>query len=75
MVRNTYPDTLSYPMGDVVNLRVARKRQKRREAEQSAAANRLTHGRSKAEQNQTRAANDKAQGKLDQHRVETGDRQ
>lgn len=62
-------------MGDVINLRGARKRQKRRQAEQSAAANRLTYGRSKIEQNQTRAASDKAQNKLDQHRVETGDRQ
>ena len=75
MALNPYLDTLSDRMGDVVNLRTARKRQKRREAEQSAAANRFIHGRSRTEQNQTRAANDKADSKLDQHRVETGDRQ
>jgi hypothetical protein len=75
MALNPYLNTLSGRMGDVVNLRTARKRQKRREAEQSAAANRLSHGRSRTERNQTRAASDKAQSKLDQHRVETGDRQ
>jgi predicted DNA-binding ribbon-helix-helix protein len=36
-------------MGDIVNLRTARKQAKRLEAEQKAAANRLAHGRSKAE--------------------------
>ncbi|MGA2943506.1 MAG: DUF4169 family protein [Xanthobacteraceae bacterium] len=62
-------------MGDIVNLRSARKRQKRRESEQSAAANRLVHGRTKAERTQTRSASDKAQRDLDQHRVERGDGQ
>jgi Domain of unknown function (DUF4169) len=65
----------SFLMGDIVNLRSARKRQKRRESEQSAAANRLVHGRTKAERTQTRSASDKAQRDLDQHRVERGDGQ
>jgi hypothetical protein len=62
-------------MGNVVNLRTARKRAKRREAEQKAAANRLAHGRTKADRTETQSRNDKAQRSLDLHRVETGDRQ
>ena len=62
-------------MGDVVNLRTARKRAKRLKAEQKAATNRLTHGRTKADRTATQSRNDKAQRSLDLHRVETGDRQ
>jgi hypothetical protein len=62
-------------MADVVNLRTARKRAKRRDAEQKAAANRLAHGRTKADRTATQTRNDKAQRSLDLHRVETGDRQ
>jgi hypothetical protein len=65
----------SYLMGNIVNLRTARKRAKRREAEEKAAANRLAHGRTKADRTATQSRNDKAQRSLDQHRVETGDRQ
>ncbi len=60
-------------MTSVVNLRIARKRAKRRQAEQEAAANRLTHGRSKAERHLERARSDKAKIRLDQHRIEAGD--
>jgi Domain of unknown function (DUF4169) len=60
-------------MAEVVNLRTERKRAKRRQAEQGAAANRLAHGQSKAERNLKRSQNDKAQRSLDQHRIETGD--
>lgn len=62
-------------MSDVVNLRTARKRAKRLKAEQSAAANRLAHGRTKTERTLTRVRNDQVQGSLDQHRIATGDRQ
>jgi hypothetical protein len=62
-------------MGDVVNLRTARKRAKRREAEQKAAASRLVHGRTKTDRTATRSRNDKAQRSLDLHRVETGEGQ
>ena len=62
-------------MGNVVNLRTARKQAKRREAEQKAAANRMAHGQTKADRTVTRSRNDKAQRSLDLHRVETGDRQ
>jgi hypothetical protein len=62
-------------MGDLVNLRTARKRAKRRQAEQQAASNRLVHGRSKAERALTQAQSDKARQDLDEHRIETGDGQ
>ncbi len=60
-------------MGPVVNLRNERKRAKRRQAEQQAAAQRLVHGRSKAQRNLERARNDKVHRSIDQDRVETGD--
>ena len=60
-------------MGDLVNLRTARKRSKRRQAERTAATNRLAHGRSKAERTVEQSQNDKARKGLDQHRIETGD--
>jgi hypothetical protein len=60
-------------MGELVNLRTARKRAKRRQAEQAAASNRLTFGRSKSERKLTQLKGDKAQRSLDQHRIETGD--
>jgi Domain of unknown function (DUF4169) len=62
-------------MSNVVNLRTARKQAKRLKAEQKAAANRLAHGRTKADRTATQSRNDKAQLSLDLHRVETGDRQ
>jgi hypothetical protein len=60
-------------MGDLVNLRTARKRAKRREAEQTAASNRLARGRSKAERAIEQSQNDKVRKGLDRHRIETGD--
>jgi hypothetical protein len=62
-------------MGPIVNLRTERKRAKRLKAEQRAAANRLAHGRSKAERNLERVRSDKDRTSLDQHRIETGDGQ
>jgi Domain of unknown function (DUF4169) len=60
-------------MGDVVNLRRARKNIERQHAEHKAAANRLLHGRSKAERTLEAERNAKAGRDLDRHRVETGD--
>ena len=60
-------------MGDVVNLRQARKLAKRQAEERRAAANRLLHGRSKAERTGDAARDSKARRDLDQHRIETGD--
>ena len=60
-------------MGDVVNLRRARKKAERQPAERIAAANRLLHGRSKAERDLEAARDAKARRDLDRHRIETGD--
>jgi hypothetical protein len=60
-------------MGDVVNLRKARKQAKRQLDEQRAAANRLLHGRSKVEHARHAAVDDRARRDLDRHRIETGD--
>lgn len=46
--------------GDVVNLRIARKRRDRATKEADAERNRFEHGRSKAERELARARNDKA---------------
>jgi hypothetical protein len=62
-------------MGDLVNLRAARKRAKRRQGEQLAASHRLEHGRSKAKRELERSRNDKALKHLEQHRIKTGDGQ
>jgi hypothetical protein len=60
-------------MADVVNLRLARKQAKRRQAEQQAAQRRLAHGRSKAEKALQRARSEQAERELDRHRRENGD--
>jgi hypothetical protein len=62
-------------MGNLVNLRTARKRAKQQQAEQAAAANRLVHGRSKAERALEESRSKKAQESLDRHRIQTGDGQ
>ena len=62
-------------MGDIVNLRIARKQAKRHQADKKAASNRLGHGRSKAERALDQSRRDKAREGLDQHRIETGDGQ
>ena len=60
-------------MGEIVNLRRARKRVERQIAERDAAAKRLLHGRSKAERQISRKRQAKARSDLDRHRIETGD--
>jgi Domain of unknown function (DUF4169) len=60
-------------MVQIVNLRVARKRAKRRRNEQEAAANRLAYGRPKAERNIERANSGKAAKDFEQHRIDRGD--
>jgi hypothetical protein len=75
MAEATHLVTAELRMGDLVNLRTARKRAKRRQAEQKAASSRLAHGRSKAERAPVQSRSDKTQRGLDQHRIETGDGQ
>ena len=60
-------------MGDIVNLRMARKRAKRELAERNASANRLLHGRSKTERELEAERDAKARRDLERHRIETGD--
>lgn len=55
-------------MADIVNLKRARKNKARVASETEAAANRLTHGRSKAERNLSRAEQEAAERKLDGHK-------
>jgi hypothetical protein len=59
-------------MGDVVNLRRARKRAERQLAERTASANRLRYGR-KAQRDLEAKRDVKARRDLDRHRIETGD--
>ena len=60
-------------MGDVVNLRRARKQADRQLAERTASANRLRHGRSQAERKLETKRDVKARRDLERHRIETGD--
>ena len=60
-------------MGDIVNLRRARKKAERELAERKASANRLLHGRSKAERELDAKRDAKARRELERHRIETGD--
>jgi len=60
-------------MGDILNLRTARKRVARREAEQAAAQNRLAHGRATSERKLSDARKAKAQLALDRHRIGNGE--
>jgi hypothetical protein len=60
-------------MGDIVNLRRARKQAKRQLDEERAVANRLRHGRGKVDKVRQAALDDKARVDLDGHRIETGD--
>lgn len=60
-------------MGEVLNLRQARKRAARQRKEQSAAANRLLHGVNRAERSLGVARKAKSRRDLDRHRVTTGE--
>jgi hypothetical protein len=60
-------------MGDIVNLRRARKQARRQAAEQKAAANRELHGRSKSQRKLDIARRTKSRRDVDGHRIETGD--
>ena len=55
-------------MGEIVNLRNARKARTRREAEQDAARNRVAFGRTKAERQLTERELKMAEEKIDAHK-------
>jgi hypothetical protein len=60
-------------MADVVNLRTARKRAARQQAEKDAAQNRLAHGRPKSKRKLDMARGVKACRDLELHRIERGE--
>jgi hypothetical protein len=60
-------------MGEIVNLRKVRKGVSRREKEARAAANRLAHGRSKADRSLETKRASKLNRHLDRHKIESGD--
>ena len=60
-------------MGEVINLRLARKQREKREREEQARANRIAHGRTKPEREMTEATGKLARAKLDAHRLESGE--
>ena len=56
-------------MGDIVNLRRARKRQDRRRDDAKAAENRIVYGMTKAERRSLEALREKADRDLDARRI------
>ena len=60
-------------MAEIVNLRLARKASARRSKEAEAAANRLAHGRTRAEREASRAEAERARRLLDGARREGHD--
>lgn len=59
------------PMTEIINLRRARKAKARESADAEAQANRIAHGRGKAEKIKTKLENDAAARTLDGHKRET----
>ncbi len=60
-------------MADLVNLRIARKRAKKRQDDLQADANRLAHGQPKHRRKLVAAQQAKASRDLDGHQIEKGD--
>ncbi len=60
-------------MAELVNLRTARKRAKRRQDELRADSNRLVHGAPKRQRQLAAARQTKAKRELDLHRIDKGD--
>jgi hypothetical protein len=56
-------------MGEMVNLRKARKLAVRREQQKLAAENRIVHGRGKTERQLEKIRREKAERAVDQHRL------
>ena len=57
-------------MGEIVNLRLARKRKAREEREVEAAANRALHGRTKAEKRADETSRGRREAILDGHQLD-----
>ena len=61
-------------MAEIINLRQARKQKARAEAEKTAAQNRISFGRTKAERKLTEAERDKAARHIDGHKLQRDDK-
>jgi hypothetical protein len=72
---NQHLVTAELCMGDIVNIRMARKRAKRRAAEDEAASKRFAHGCPKIDRSAEQSRREHARKSLDQHRIEMGDTQ
>jgi hypothetical protein len=60
-------------MGEIVNLRKFRKQSKKRENAALAVANRVVHGRSKAERELDDKRTNRLRQQLDGHKIDSGD--
>lgn len=60
-------------MGEIVNLRKARKQARKVQEAERAAANRITHGRTKAERTLQATRAEKTRRLLDAHKIDPGD--
>ena len=60
-------------MGELINLHKARKQATQRQEEASAAANRILHGRSKAQRTLEATRSKQERRKLEAHKIDTGD--
>ena len=60
-------------MGEIVNLRKVRKEARKQQEAERAAANRITHGRTKAERTLEATRAEKTRRLLDAHKIDTGD--
>jgi hypothetical protein len=72
-LESQYPVNTEFGVGEVVNLRIARKRAARGQSDARAAEKRLQSGRSKAQRSLAKKRETKAQRDLDQHRIDRGD--
>lgn len=68
-----YLGTDGSTMGDLVNLRKARKQAQRDAQEQRATANRLTHGRTKEQRTLDAARTELTRRHLEAHKIDTGE--
>jgi hypothetical protein len=67
------PTSAGFRMGDLVNLRSARKQARRRRANEKAASNRLAYGRPKTERVLQQSRSEKDNRDLDGHRIDAGE--
>ena len=68
-----YLGTDGSTMGELVNLRKARKQAQRNADEERAASNRLVHGRTKAQRTLEAARTERTRRHLEAHKIDTGE--